>query len=485
MTRDEIHFHINGQPHRIHAGEATLTLSDYLRRRRNLVGTKIVCSEGDCGACTVLVARLDEDAEPTYRPVDACITFLFQLDHTHVLTVEGLAESGRLNVVQQAMVDGHGSQCGFCTPGFVVTMTGLCEDAHRAGQQHIEPEQLRYGLTGNLCRCTGYVQIVEAGAKIDAAGGTPLCKRYPVAPMREAFAGDEPSVRLTEGDIDVCIAASIDEAAAFIAERPGARIVSGATDVGVAVNKNRYALNHVLCLNGIAAMKRVAYDNGEIVIGAATPWSDVLTFCREGLPEFAEVLDVFGAPQIRNAGTIGGNIINASPIADALPLLFVTEAQLTLVSTAGRRVVAINDFYVGYKKFDLRPGELLVEVRLTRPKPNQRLRLYKVSKRRDLDISTFTAAILLTMNGPIITDAALAYGGVAPVVLRLPKTEAALRGQALSESLMLEAGAIAQREIKPISDVRGSADYRLELARTILLKAYHDIAPADASATPA
>lgn len=471
--RDYVLIYINGVRHEIRGSQSRLSLSDYLRRGLGLVGTKIVCSEGDCGACSVLVGRAS-DQGLKYQAVDSCILFLFQLDCTHVITIEGLAKAGGLSAVQQAMIDCHGSQCGFCTPGFVMTMTGMAESG--CGNH---PESLKYGLTGNLCRCTGYTAIIEAGMAASGHEERRLAEIFPPLPMLNEFeVGGREEVLLAEPDKrSISCPNSQEGAAQYLSEHPSALIVAGATDVGVRVNKGLELPDNILDLNRIEELARIEIAEGVMTIGAKASWTAVETACHDLVPEFHRVLNVFGSPQIRNVGTIGGNIINASPIADSLPFLHVMEAELELTSISGTRQVNINDFYHAYKKFDLRPGELLTKVRVPLPEPSELLGLYKVSRRRDLDISSFTAAIRLRLDGNRIAFAGLAYGAVGPVVLRARNTESFLMGREFSEATMREAGEIAIGEVTPLSDVRGSADYRWQLTRNVLLKFYFENQP--------
>lgn len=479
MVREHIHLRINGQPHRITGDDAFLSLSDYLRMRLGMTGTKIVCCEGDCGACTVLIAkwsRDEADAPLQYQSIDSCITWMFQLDHAHVVSIEGLADGDKLHPVQEAMVDCHGSQCGFCTPGFVMAMTGVMEGANECAAKRIDEETMRKGLTGNLCRCTGYVQILDAARTVDPGKLRTIEDRYPAKAIHVEWLQESDSITIqTPRDRLVHIPGSLADALDFLSSNPTAKVVSGATDVGVQVNKGLISLTKVLYVGGLAELRTIEEHHGKLTIGAAATWSQVIVATEAQLPAFAEILSLFGAPQIRNVATIGGNIVNASSIADSLPFLFVTDASLRLMSAEGERTVAIAGFYLGYKRVDLKPGELLVDITFTVPASGQILRLYKVSRRRDLDISTFTAAVLLTMKDDRIEEARIAYGGVGPVVLRLTKTQAMLRGQLLTEDLMRQAGFIARDEITPLTDVRASAEYRLTLAQTVLLKVYHDV----------
>jgi len=480
-ARDHIQFFLNGERCTASGADALLTVSDYLRRRRHLTGTKIVCSEGDCGSCTVLVGRAtsqSSDAPFRYLPIDSCIQFLFQLDGAHLVTIEGLAVAGELTAVQQAMVDCHGSQCGFCTPGFVMAMTGAGEAAEGANPCE---QTWRKSLTGNLCRCTGYSQIIEAGQQACEADWQHLEEQYPSPPLRElALQAWKHTIQIkapdAEGHRQLLSPVTLAEALAFRAAHPEAYIVAGATDLGVLRNKGRIEPHVYLDLNRLESLASVAIETNNagrtLIAGARATWTDLLSVCRRELPEFAKILEVFGSPQIRHAATIGGNLINASPIADSLPLLYVMHARLQLDSEKGARSVDVNDFYHDYKQFDLQPDELLTKIELPLPTEEDLLRLYKVSRRRDLDISTFTAAIRLQLQGDTIAEAHLAYGAVGPTILRLPKTEARLVGAPFDEATMRAAGDVAVQEITPLSDVRGAADYRLQLARNVLLKFY-------------
>lgn len=479
--RDYILLFVNGQQHRIDGADAFLTLSDYLRKRLSLCGTKIVCSEGDCGSCSVLCGSVDDStAEPTfnYSSIDSCIRFMYQLDGCNIVTVEGLAQEGQLNNVQQAMIDCHGSQCGFCTPGFVTAMTGILEDNDQPTEC-----QWRRGLTGNLCRCTGYTPIVQAGHEASKNPSPKLNELFPTAPMASALKDrGQDEIKIEHANQTIYSPTTIEQATGFLSENPDAKIVAGATDVGVQFNKGYCQSNAWLDLNRVTDLKSLSMTDNAIVAGSCSTWAGIERLIETRLPQFFEVLSWFGSPQIRNVGTIGGNIINASPIADSLPLMFVTDTELQLTGKNGTREVNINDFYQGYKKFDLQPGELLTQVRIPLPSDDEVLKLYKISRRRDMDISTFTGAIKMTLSGDTIESASIAYGAVGPVVLRLPRTEAFLVDRNLDLETMQLAGDIAVKEITPITDVRGGDEYRFQLARNVLLKFLHEVRPAGAIA---
>ena len=460
--RDRVLIHINGVPHRIGGAEAFETLARFLRYDERLTGTKIVCEEGDCGACTVLVGRR-ENGGLRYRPVNSCIQFLFQLDCTSVVTVEGLTKGGALTPLQDAMVRCHGAQCGYCTPGFVMAMAGLfeCND-------HPTATDVKGALTGNLCRCTGYESIINAALEVKAQPR--IEQLYPSAPIVAAIdeAEREP-VRIE----NFFKPTTLEDAVAFKNEKTV--IAQGATDFGVWCTKRNFVAETILSLDAIDGLGDIAVADGMLAVGGRVTLAQFESVVRDLVPSLAPIMDRFGSPQIKNAGTLAGNIANGSPIADSLPFLFVSGAALELTGRNGTRTVAVADFYLGYKKLDLRPDEIITRILIPLPADGDTLRLYKVSKRSHLDISTFTAAILMRRRDGRIDSMRLAYGGVAPVVLRLKKTEEFLTGKPIARETFAEAGEIARSEIAPISDVRGSRETRLQLAENILTKFYYDL----------
>ena len=450
--RDQVVFAINGRDHRVGGREAFTTLANWLRYDISATGTKIVCEEGDCGACTVLIRRSTSEE---FVPVNSCILSLCQLDGASIVTVEGL----RMNAVQQSMIAHHGAQCGYCTPGFVVAMSGLFETCDR-----VSDKQVRDGLTGNLCRCTGYEPIIKAALAVDVKSMPKLRDVYP----------DVPNARDAVRIHNFFAPVTIEDAVRFKAEFPGCTILQGGTDVGVWINKRNFKTPAMLSLQKIADLNELAAGvGGAPRVGANVSLAAFEIFIEKRIPELYRILNIFGSPQIKWAGTLVGNIANGSPIGDTLPYLFVADAQLELTGVGGTRTVPINSFYRGYKQFDLRPDEIITRVHV--PVVDDTLKLYKVSRRKDLDISAFTAAIRLRMNGRI-EEARIAYGGVAPTVIRLPRTESFLKGKAPSLDVFERAGELARSEVKPISDVRGSADYRLQLAENIMAKFWFDSA---------
>ncbi len=484
--RDAVVFYLNGQRTEVGDARVVRTLSEFVRDERGFVGTKVVCAEGDCGACSVLIGRPAKEGgrlgregkRLAYLAIDACIAMVYQLDGCHVVTVEGLCEgkSESLSPVQQAMVDCHGSQCGFCTPGFVTTLQGLVEQQVEEGVA-MDAETLRYGLSGNLCRCTGYEQILEAGRSIKNA--QPLADRYDAAPMLADFAklASEPvMIKTMDGIVTrrIFLPTTIEEAARFKADHPGARLISGATDIGVLRNHGRMDPEMVIGLRNLIGFDFITITDDTLICGAGATWDSIEAAVQDLVPDFGRVLSRFGSPQIRNMATIGGNIANASPIADSLPFLYATDSQVELTSVRGKRLVAIDKFYRGYKQLDLAEDELITAIHTPIPKKGERLKLFKISKRRDMDISTVTAGFWIRLEKERIAEARFAIGGCGPTIIRCHKAEAEVVDQPLTEETFRAAGRLARNEVTPITDVRASAEYRLQLTENLFVKAFRE-----------
>jgi xanthine dehydrogenase small subunit len=471
--RDHLLIHVNGVLHRVSGAQAFQSLSNFLRYDLSLVGTKVVCSEGDCGSCTALIGRVEQGAI-NYRPVKSCIQFLYQLDGAHVITVEGLkyGDAG-LNPVQEAMVRCHGAQCGFCTPGFVVSMCGAFD------RGETEKESLRAALVGNLCRCTGYESIVRAGMEVDRVAMKRIDELYPPASLIESMSAAQREPVLIHAATKAFFKpTTLADATEFRANNPACVIVAGGTDVGVQVNKCVRDPQVVMSLAGLSELRAITRDNGLLIVGASATLMELQHATEGCCPELAAMLRRHGSPLIRNAGTLAGNIANGSPIGDAMPALFVLGAEIELAGRGGAtRRVDINGFYTGYRTNVMRSDELIARVHIPLPSTDEIFKLYKVSKRFDLDISSFMAAFYATLReGGVIERIRIAYGGVGPVILRLPKTEAFLTGQPLNDETMAAAGELARTEITPISDVRGSADFRFQLGENIVRRFHAEVA---------
>ena len=445
----QIAFLLNGDPISLHDISPTTTLLDWLRERRGLTGTKEGCNEGDCGACTVMVT--DRDGA---RAVNACILFLPQLHGKALRTVEGVGAGGGLHPVQQAMVDHHGSQCGFCTPGFIMSMVA----AHATGRTDFDDV-----LAGNLCRCTGYAPIIRAA---QAAAGAPVPDW--VAADRAAMGEPAP---MAQDHPSYSLPRSSDELAAWYAQNPDAVLVGGATDVGLWVTKALRDLPKVGFLDGVRDLKFVEIGAHEVRIGAVTSMSEVWQAMQPLHPSLAEMIRRYGSVQVRNAATIGGNIANGSPIGDGPPPLIALGAMLHLRRGDARRSVKLEDFFIDYGKQDRAEGEFVEAVSF--PRQPDRLRVYKLSKRFDQDISAVCGAFNIAVQDGSVASARIAFGGMAGIPKRAAHVEAAITGKRWSRGTV-EAGQDAwEKDFTPLSDMRASAAYRLDAARNMLLRYWH------------
>ncbi|NHF71983.1 xanthine dehydrogenase small subunit [Paracoccus xiamenensis] len=470
----EIRFLLNGKTVVLAETRATQTLLDYLRIDRSLTGTKEGCAEGDCGACTVLVGRLHEGAL-RYEAVNACIRFLASLNGCHIVTVEHLAgPRGRLHPVQQAMVAQHGTQCGFCTPGFVMSLYALW-----MGNPTPTVTEIETALQGNLCRCTGYEPIIKAAHAVNSYGSPANDhlnrERANVTAQLRAL---QPEGRIETGPADdrAILPADLDDLAVVLAEYPKATIVAGSTDVGLWVTKFLRPISPVVFVGHLEELKRIEMTDDALTIGAGVTYSESETAIRAGFPHLGEYWDRIAGWQVRNMGTIGGNIANGSPIGDTPPVLISLGAEVTLQKAGGKRVLPLEKFFIDYGKQDREPGDFVAAIRIPRPAPGQIDAAYKISKRRDEDISSVAAGISVTVTDGAITDARIAFGGMAATPKRAATVEAALIGQPWDKATFDAAAARIGMDFKPLTDWRASADYRLLVAGNLLKRFFleHD-----------
>jgi len=462
----KIRFLLGHQPVEIADVDPTATVLEWLRGPAGRCGTKEGCAEGDCGACTVVLAEPDAQGGLAYRSVNSCIQFVGTLDGTQLLTVEDLRADGALHPVQRAMVDAHGSQCGFCTPGFVMSLFALYRQY--GGPLPPSRETLDRALGGNLCRCTGYRPILEASARMF---DTP---RPDIFDDREAatLAALAKLARATGLAYQNRFFAprSLAELSDILARHPGARILAGGTDLGLEATKAHRTLDTLVYLGRVGELGTIERTATHLVLGAAATWSAAIGAIVATWPALDEMFARFAGPPIRNAGTVGGNIANASPVGDGPPVFLALDAELELFGPQGTRRTNLSDFFLDYRKTALKPGEIVARVRLPLPKPTQTLAAYKVSKRLDDDISAVCAAFALEVADGKIVAARAAFGGMAAIPKRAAACEAALLGQSWSRETALAAGAALGGDFAPIGDMRASAAYRRKVAENLVLR---------------
>jgi xanthine dehydrogenase small subunit len=459
--------------------DPTRTVLQFLREDLRRTGTKEGCAEGDCGACTVVLAELDREGEGlSLKAVNSCIQFLPTLDGKELITVESLCDRKTgLHPVQQAMVDHHGSQCGFCTPGFVMSLFALYKSQREPSRRDIDD-----ALAGNLCRCTGYRPIVAAaGAMYELAGADDDWLRRPGGggEPRErierlhGIARNE-SLELHFGDRTFFAPRTIAELADLLAEHPEATILAGGTDIGLWVTKQHRELDTLIYVGSVAGLTEVSASNTHLEIGGAATFSDAIPAILEHYPLLDEMLMRFASPPIRNTGTLGGNVANGSPIGDSMPALMAAGASLVLRSADGTREIALDDFYHDYQVNDLRPGEFIERIRLPLPAPGTVLRCYKLSKRFDQDISAVCAAYRLELEDDRVKSVRIACGGLAATVRRATHCEEALAGQPWNEDTITDGMAAFAKDFAPITDMRASAGYRLRAGQNLLRRLYFE-----------
>ncbi len=469
--RNQIRFLLNDQMIELDKVPSSMTVLDYLRLERRLCGTKEGCAEGDCGACTILVGRLT-GGELVYETVNACIRFVGSLDGCHVVTIEHLkASDGTLHPIQQAMVGHHGSQCGFCTPGIVMSLYGLWMSKPAPSNREVET-----ALQGNLCRCTGYEPIVRAAQAVSACPDKdPLvAERHSTIERLEALR-DNARVENKDTDDLFILPASLDDLAKVRAAYPDSTIVAGSTDVGLWVTKHMRPISPAIFISHLDELHQIEKIEGGLSIGACVTYSELLPVLNDHLPELCEYWGRIGGTQVRNMGTVGGNVANGSPIGDTPPVLIALGASLTLRCGKEQRTMPLEDFFIDYGKQDRQTGDFIEAIHIPFPGDGDHFKAYKISKRRDEDISAVAAAFRLCVEGGIVTNAVLAYGGMAATPKRASAVEKLLIGKPWTQDTIVNALQGIDEDFTPLSDWRASSAYRSLIAKNLLRRFYLEI----------
>ena len=474
--RNEVRFLLNDREERLSGVRSSDTLLDHLRLARGLRGSKEGCAEGDCGACTVLVGRRSAGGL-VYEPVNACIRLLASVDLCHVVTVEHLARDGELHPVQRAMVDFHGSQCGFCTPGIVMSLYGLWMRKPDASESEIET-----ALQGNLCRCTGYQPIIAAAKAAAAASpdADPLLAERAAVLGRLAALDDGARVDIRVGEDRVILPASVDDLAAVLEEVEKPTIVAGSTDVGLWITKFMRDISPAVFIAHLEGLRRIEVTPEGVRLGAGVSYDDFQAVLDAEFPHLSEFWRRIGGWQVRTMGTVGGNIANGSPIGDTPPPLIAMGATVTLRKGAARRTMPLEAFFIAYGKQDRETGDFVEEIFVPRPAAGTLNAAYKITKRRDEDISAVACGLQVAVEDGVVRSARIAFGGMAATPKRAAKAEAALVGQPWNAQTIAAAQGALAEDFAPISDWRASAEYRAAGARGLLQRFFLESAGAPA-----
>lgn len=452
-------FLLNGRAVAIDAASPQTTLLDFVRAH-GLTGAKEGCAEGECGACTVVMVVADA-GRTAYRPVNSCLIFLPMVAGHEIHTVESLAANGRLADVQEAMAAAGGSQCGYCTPGFVMS---LFAEQYRPGRTGpCDP----LAMAGNLCRCTGYRPIRDAARAVGPA---------PDDDFRARLARPAPRIERVEID-GFSRPTTTEECVSILTQDPTATLVSGGTDLCVESNLRDTRWRHLVSVEAVAELQAFSETADVVNIGAALPLTDIGTRWKTAPAVIGEWLDLFASPLIRNRATLGGNLATASPIGDSAPLLLALDASVQIAGPAGRRTVPLASFFTAYRRTALAAGEILTTIQIPKPLPAS-VRFYKVAKRRLDDISTVAAAMAIDRDGSgRVRRARFAFGGVAATPVRLTDAEAATLGQPWNDAAVERVQRVIDRTLSPMSDRRGSREYRLQVSKSLVEKFWWESRP--------
>jgi len=468
--REYIYLFINGIEHKVESKYAMKNLSEYLRETLDMKGTKVVCSEGDCGACTVLVNRFTNSEK--FITINSCIAPLYLLDCSHIITIEGIQKDGVLHNVQENIAKHHGTQCGFCTPGIVNSLVAMADNVI-AKKTTIDLQKVKNYTTGNLCRCTGYKGIVDAAMALDLDKIEPLKKRYNTQEIQTSFKIEfQKEIFLQKNeDFTIVLPKTIQKALEYKAQ--GYTLISGGTDISVFRNKGFNKDSKFISLVNIEELYSIKNTKESLSISAMVSLTDVENSCVDDFEEFSNALKVFASPQIKNKGTLVGNIANGSPIGDTIPFLYVSDASLKIETLRSSRELKVQDFYLGYKQFDLKDDEIITKVIV--PKTTNKFKIYKVSTRKDLDISAVSMAVAYKIDENRFTHISIAFGGVAATVYKAKDIEDILLNKSVTEANILKATELISSLLTPFSDHRGSSEFRIKLCQNILMKFYKEV----------
>ena len=469
MTSSVIKFVWNNKILKIDSPDPNETLLDFIRLKLKKIGTKEGCAEGGCGACTVVLAEFKKN-DLIYKAINACISFVTILQGKQLIIVEDLSNNdGSLHPVQKAMVDYHGSQCGFCTPGFVMSLFALTKDYSSYTEENIKDS-----ISGNLCRCTGYRPIMDAAKSLNNKNRSDKFVKNKKKIINLLKKINSENISLKNGNKKYFSPKSINELQKIIKKNPNPIFLSGATDLSLIVTKERKEINNIISLNSIKELKFIKERNQNIEVGAATSLIEFELFIKKYYPDFNSILKRYGSVQIRNVATMAGNIATASPIGDTLPLLLSLDAKLVLQKESNKTILPLKNFFISYRKTRLKKGQFIYSIIIPIFKKNI-FKAYKISKRIDDDISSVCASFNLEIINKKIKKVKIAYGGMAPIPKRAINCEKILTNSLFSEETFKKAEKKLEKDFAPIDDMRASKDYRMEIAKNLLTKCFIEI----------
>jgi len=469
MTSNTIKFVWENKIHSISNLDPNETILNYVRLKLKKTGTKEGCAEGGCGACTVVLGELKNN-KIVYQAINSCIGFVTSLEGKQLILVEDLvSKNGTLHTVQDAMINYHGSQCGFCTPGFVMSLFAMYKNFSSYNKENIQDS-----ISGNLCRCTGYRSIVDAAKSLNNTNRSDQFDKNKKKIINLLKKINSENVSLKNGNKKYFSPKSINELIKTIKNNPNSIFLSGGTDLSLNVTKGRKDINNIISLNSVKELKFIKERNGNIEVGAATSLTEFELFIKKYYPDFNAILKRYGSVQIRNIGTIAGNIATASPIGDTLPLLLSLDAKVVLQKKSKKTILPLKNFFISYRKTKLKKEQFIHSVIIPIFKKNI-FKAYKISKRIDDDISSVCASFNLEINNNKIKNIKIAYGGMAPIPKRAVNCEKTLINSSLSEESFEKAKKNLEKDFKPINDTRATKDYRMEVAKNLLMKCFIEI----------
>ncbi len=468
MTTNTIRFLHNDQLVELNNLDPNLTILQYLREEQHATGTKEGCASGDCGACTVVLAEPDGD-KLSYKSVNSCIGFVGSLHGKQLITVEHLKDGDKLHPVQQSLVDNHGSQCGFCTPGFVMSAFAL----HKHNDSPNRAEVVE-ALAGNLCRCTGYRSIIDAAMTPTKDTAKDAFVKNTKKTIKQLNQITEPA-NLNGNNHQFYAPTNIKDLAKHLVDNPKSTLLAGGTDLALGVTQNLSTIEQLVYLGNVVELNQIEQTNTHIKLGAAVTYSRFTNLLGEQYPDLAQMIERIGSTQIRNSGTLGGNIGNASPIGDMPPAMIALNATMTLRKGEKTREIAVEDYFKDYKVTDLEKSEFIQDISIPKAQDGQHFKVYKVSKRIDDDISAVLASILIEIDGKKVKSVSMAFGGMAAIPKRAKACEKALLGKPWTQTNVDKAKKALAKDFQPMSDVRASDAYRMKVAQNLLQKCFIEL----------